>query len=132
MNINFQPISSRKVIRQLGLGAGGETQKKWTRMVQGRIQKYLPFRAIGSVGVAVNMGAADDFTQIIVRGDYMRYLYMGKVMVGKPKRAIDKDLVYTKTHNALAGPFWDRRLKQNEMPQMIAEITPELLRGLNK
>lgn len=132
MNINFQPISSQKLIRQLGLGPGGRTQEKWTRIVQTRIQKYLPFRAIGSVGMAVNMGASEDFTKIIVQGDYMRYLYQGEVMAGKPKRATNKDLVYTKTHNAMAGPFWDRRLEQNEMPVMVAEITPEILRGLKK
>lgn len=132
MNIHFQPISDKKLIRQLGLGPGGRVQQKWTRLVQARIQKYLPYRSVGSVGAAVNMGASNDFTSIEVRGDYMRYLYMGKVMAGKPKRAINKDLKYTKDINALAGPFWDRRLIQNEMPIMIAEITPEILKELKK
>lgn len=130
MNINFQPISSRKIIRQLGLGPGGRTQEKWTRLIQAHIMKYLPYRAVGSVEAAVNMGASDDFTEIVVRGDYMRYLYEGKVMAGKPKRAINKNLKYTKTKNALAGPFWDRRLKQNEMAIMVAEIIPEMMKEM--
>lgn len=130
MNINFQPISSRKIIRQLGLGPGGRTQQKWTRLVQTHMLKYLPYRAVGSVEAAVNIGASDDFTQIVVRGDYMRYLYEGKVMAGKPKKAINKDLKYTKTKNALAGPFWDRRLKQNEMAIMVAEIIPEMMKEM--
>lgn len=132
MNINFQPVSSHKLIRQLGLGPGGRTQQKWTRIVQAHMMKYLPYRAVGSVEAAVNMGASNDFTSIVVRGDYMRYLYEGKVMVGKPKRAINKNLKYTKTKNALAGPFWDRRLKQNEIAVMVAEITPEILKELRK
>lgn len=132
MNINFQPLSDKKLIRQLGLGPGGRTQQKWTRIVQAHMLKYLPYRAVGSVEAAVNMGASDDFTQIVVKGDYMRYLYMGKVMAGNPKRAINKDLHYTKNKNALAGPLWDRRLKQNELPVMIAEIMPEMMRGLKK
>ncbi len=132
MNVNFQPLSSQKLIQQLGLGPGGRAQQKWTRIVQAHMLKYLPYRAVGSVEAAVNMGASDDFTQIVVRGDYMRYLYMGKVMAGNPKRAINKDLRYTKSKNALAGPFWDRRLKQNEMAVMVAEITPEIKKGLKK
>lgn len=133
MNVNFQPFSSQKLIQKLGLGPGGKAQEKWTRIVQARMIKYLPARSeMGSVIHAVNMGASDDFTQIVVKGDYMRYLYEGKVMAGKPKRATDKDLEYTDSPNILAGPFWDRRLKQNEMAVMVAEITPEILKELRK
>ena len=131
MNIHFNPISPQKSEKQLGLGPGGSTQKKWTRIVQAHMMKYLPYRAVGSVEAAVNMGATEDGTAIIVRGDYMRYLYEGKVMAGKPKRATSKDLHYTKSKNALAGPFWDRRLKQNEMQAMVAEITPEIGKELH-
>lgn len=126
MNIHFNPISPQKSEKQLGLGPGGSTQKKWTRIVQAHMMKYLPYRAVGSVEAAVNMGATGDGTAIIVRGDYMRYLYEGKAMAGKPKRATSKNLRYTRSKNALAGPFWDRRLKQNEMQAMVAEITPEI------
>lgn len=132
MNIHFNPISPQKSEKQLGLGPGGSTQKKWTRIVQAHMMKYLPYRAVGSVEAAVNMGATEDGTAIIVRGDYMRYLYEGKVMAGKPKRATSKDLNYTKSKNALAGPFWDRRLKQNEIQVMVAEITPEIGKGLHE
>ena len=50
-------------------------------------------------------------------------------MVGKPKKAIDKDLRYTTTINRQAGPFWDRRLVQHEHEQMEKELLSYLERG---
>ena len=34
----------------------------------------------------------------------------------------DRDLVYTKTKNPQAGPYWDRALKAAEMPAMQADL----------
>lgn len=33
-----------------------------------------------------------------------------------------KDLVYTTTHNQQAGPYWDRRMIQNDMPGLEKEL----------
>ena len=67
-------------------------------------------------------GAAAEKGIVTVKGPQMKYLFYGKVMAGKPKRAIDKDLIYTKTYHPLAGPHWDTRLKQDKMEVLENEL----------
>lgn len=88
-----------------------------------RIKKYMPARDKQEPEKQLVIGAnAHKNGKVTIKGPQMRYLYYGKVMAGKPKRAIDKDLHYTHTINRQAGPFWDKRLKQNELSQMTGEL----------
>ena len=60
---------------------------------------------------------------IVVPEPTARYLYYGKAMEGPPPKTVtDRDLVYTKTKNPLAGPYWDRALKAAELPAMQADL----------
>lgn len=57
-----------------------------------------------------------DGRYIIYPGPYARYLYYGKVMVGRPpKVATDKDLVFTKTTHAKAQSHWFEAAKAQNL-----------------
>ena len=104
--------------------AGKKAQDFWINsIVIPRMKKYLPARDKQEPEKQLTIAGSTHKDGIVtIKGPQMRYLYEGKVMVGKPKRAIDVDLKYTTTINRQAGPFWDRRLIQNEMDAMETEM----------
>lgn len=104
--------------------AGKKAQDFWINsIVIPRMKKYMPARDKQEPEKQLTIAGSTHKDGIVtIKGPQMRYLYEGKVMVGKPKRAIDVDLKYTTTINRQAGPFWDRRLIQNEMDAMEAEM----------
>lgn len=104
--------------------AGKKAQDFWINsIVIPHMKKYMPARDKQEPEKQLTIAGSTHKDGIVtIKGPQMRYLYEGKVMVGKPKRAIDVDLKYTTTINRQAGPFWDRRLKQNEMDAMEAEM----------
>ena len=104
--------------------AGKKAQDFWINsIVIPRMKKYMPARDKQEPEKQLTIAGSTHKDGIVtIKGPQMRYLYEGKVMVGKPRRAIDVDLKYTTTINRQAGPFWDRRLIQNEMDAMEAEM----------
>lgn len=111
-----------ELIRRKGLNPSGRVQTYHTANVLRRIQKYMPYRT----GTLIKLTAAQtDISkpEIVTIAPQAAYLYYGKVMVGKvPKTVTDKDLVYTKDKNPLAGPFWDRALVTNEGPAIVQDL----------
>ena len=88
-----------------------------------RMKKYMPARDKQEPEKQLLIGAnTHKDGMVTIKGPQMQYLYYGKVMAGKPKRATGKDLHYTKTINRQAGAFWDKALKQNELKQMEKEL----------
>ena len=118
--VNMKPID--QILKAKGLTRGGDVQRYHTANVLRRIVKYMPYRS----GATIKLTQAQthiDTPEIVTDTPYARYLYYGKVMVGKaPKTVTDVDLQYTKDKNPLAGPFWDRRLKAAEIPAMQSEL----------
>lgn len=114
-----------QVKKRFGLQKGGPAQKHWTQnIVTPHLLPYEPYRTNGSVVNATRQGAAPPYDKIVIRGPHIRYLYMGKAMAGRaPKYVTDRDLRYTKSPHPKAGPFWDRRMKQNEMGELEEEMT---------
>lgn len=104
--------------------AGKKAQDFWINsIVIPRMKKYMPARDKQEPEKQLTIAGSTHKDGIVtIKGPQMRYLYEGKVMVGKPRQAIDVDLKYTTTINRQAGPFWDLRLKQNEMDAMEAEM----------
>lgn len=121
MKITVTKINPNKLAKRLGVSPGGKVQEFHTNNVARRIKKYLPYRNYGSVQKALDIGVNLKTGEIKVNLPYAKYLFYGKVMAGKPKRPTGKNLRYTAFPNTLAGPFWDRRLKQNEMKQITSE-----------
>lgn len=121
MKITVTKINPNKLAKRLGVSPGGKVQEFHTSNVARRIKKYLPYRNYGSVQKALDIGVNLKTGEIKVNLPYAKYLFYGKVMAGKPKRPTGKNLRYTAFPNTLAGPFWDRRLKQNEMKQITSE-----------
>lgn len=118
VKVEMRPVNV--ILNRLGVGADGDVQMQVTRVINHRITRYMPYRT----GVlATKLKHIKSPTEIEVLGPYARYQYFGKVMVGPPPKVVtDRDLVYTKTKNPLAGPFWDRRMMQAEGKQIANEI----------
>lgn len=111
--------------------ASKQVQDFWINgIVIPRMKKYMPARDKQEPEKQLVIGGASHKNGVVtVKGSQMQYLYYGKVMAGKPKKATQKDLNYTTTINRQAGPFWDRRLLQNEREQMEKELINYLERG---
>lgn len=118
VKVEMRPVNV--ILNRLGVGADGDVQMQVTRIINQRITRYMPYRT----GVlATKLKHIKSPTEIEVLGPYAGYQYFGKVMVGPPPKVVtDRDLVYTKTKNPLAGPFWDRRMMQAEGKQIANEI----------
>lgn len=104
--------------------ASKQVQDFWVNgIVIPRMKKYMPARDKQEPEKQLVIGGASHKNGVVtIKGPQMQYLYYGKVMAGKPKKATQKDLNYTTTINRQAGPFWDRRLLQNEREQMEKEL----------
>lgn len=114
--------SVRELIRRKGLAPGGAVQRQHTANVLRRIVRYLPYRS-GAMIKKTIIQTDINRPEIVTRTPYAKYLYYGKVMVGKaPKRVTDRPLQYTKDKNPLAGPRWDRRLVSAEGRLLAREL----------
>lgn len=87
---------------------------------------YLPFQA-GSLEKSGLTGTKIGSGEINYNSPYGRYLYYGKVMVGKaPKKLTDKDLQY---HGApMRGALWFERMKTDHKKD-IKRGASKILRG---
>ena len=123
VQINLKQLKNRVASKQV--------QDFWINgIVIPRMKKYMPARDKQEPEKQLVIGGASHKNGLVtIKGPQMQYLYYGKVMVGKPKKAIDKDLRYTTTINRQAGPFWDRRLEQHEHEQMEKELLSYRERG---
>jgi len=118
--VDMKPVN--RILKEKGLTAGGDVQRFHTANVVRRIQKFMPYRT-GALIKLMLMQSPVERPQVVIDAPQARYLYYGKVMVGKaPKVVTDKDLTYDKTKNPQAGPFWDRRLKAAEGKAMQADL----------
>ena len=122
----MNPVS--RIIRDKGLDASGDAQKFHTQNVLRRIQKYMPYRSGATIKIMIAQTSIQK-PEIVLDVPYGKYLFYGKVMVGKaPKRVTDRDLNYTKTKNPKAGKRWDLALSAAEGKQMAAELQRYLSR----
>ena len=118
--LKMNPVS--KIMSDKGIAPGGSVQAFHTNNVMRRIVKYMPYRSGATIKVMI---AQTDINKpyIVLDVPYAKYLYYGKVMVGRaPKKVTDVPLEYTKAKNPLAGPLWDRRLVAAEGAVMQREL----------
>ena len=114
----MNPVS--QIIQSKGLDSNGDVQKQLTFEVNRRIGRYMP-HLTGVLETKLKHVISD--AQIKVEGPYARYQYYGVAMGGSPpKHTTGRPLNYTKTFNPKAGPFWDRRLMQDEGPQIAEDL----------
>lgn len=141
--------SYQKVLDQMGVGPKGDVQKFYTQNILRRIVKYMPYRS-GATIKATQVQSSN--TEIRSMGPHVQMLYFGKVMIdpkinaagfqlsngqwrsrkGSHKVVTNRDLQYTRTHNPLAGPFWDRRLMAAEGSQIVSETQDYINRKVVK
>lgn len=137
VKVKVKPVS--QIIKDHGLDKDGPVQNYWTTMVNRRITRYMPFKS-GALATKLKFQASP--SSIVVLGPYANYQYRGKVMVnaktgkgpafipgvgyrykkGTVLKATERPLNYDTTKNPLAGDRWDKRLIENEMDAMIADL----------
>lgn len=78
---------------------------------------YLPFQS-GMLEKSGILGTVIGSGEVVWNAPYARYLYYGKVMVGRaPKKVINKDLQF---HGApKRGAFWFERMKSDHKKQIL-------------
>lgn len=120
ITVNMRPI--KQILKAKGLDASGDVQRFHTANVLQRIVRYMPYRS-GATIKQTRVQTDVSKPYIITDVPYGKYLYYGKVMVGKPpKKVTGKDLKYTKTKNPRAGPYWNRSLVAAEGDAMQADL----------
>ncbi len=120
VRVIMNPIQT--IINSKGLAPGGAIQQFHTANVLRRIVKYMPYRTGATIKLTVAQSPVQQ-TYIMTDVPYGKYLYYGKVMMGRaPKRVTEKDLEYTKSKNPQAGSYWDRRLMAAEGAAIRADL----------
>ena len=120
VKLKMNPVN--QIIRDKGLNASGDVQKFHTQNVLRRIQRYMPYRTGATIKVMIAQTNISK-PEIVLDVPYAKYLFYGKVMVGKaPKKVTSIDLNYTKTKNPKAGKRWDLALSAAEGNQIAADL----------
>lgn len=126
IKVDMAPV--QKIMDGLGVTARGDVQRFHTANVRRRIQKYMPYRSGATIKLMIIQSPVDE-PFIHVDAPYAQMLYYSKVMVdpvthaagfltengwrsrkGVKKVESDRDIMYDRTKNPQAGPYWDRRL----------------------
>lgn len=132
---------AKKIIREKGLGVGGDAQRFHTENVLKRVKRYMPFVSGGLYKLTV---AQTDINkpEIITSAPQAAYLYRGKKMVnaktgkgpafiqgvgyryrkGTILKATSTPLNYSKVKNPMAGPQWGKALVANEGDAIVADL----------
>lgn len=121
-NVRLKMKPTSQIEKRLGIDPGGDVQRFHTQNVLRRITKFMPYRTGATIKITV---AQTDINKpyIVTDVPYAKYLYYGKAMAGRaPKTVTNRDLVYTKTKNPQAGPFWDRALVAAEGKVIVREL----------
>ena len=124
--------SRKEILQAKGVEPGGDAQTFHTQNVLRRILRYMPYDS----GMTIKVTIAQTNVRrplIITNTPSARFLYHGKLMVsdvtgspwarkGETKHVVNTPLIYTKTKNPKAGPYWDRALSAAEGPAMAADV----------
>lgn len=107
--------STEKILLKRGLDKNGKAQKFMTHEIRRLSDKYVPYRN----GPLKNT-AIEKVDQIQYIQPYARYLWYGKVMVGKPKKATAKNLKYY--NGKLRGRFWVTRMWSDRGKEIVDSV----------
>lgn len=109
--------STSSILGARGLLKGGIVQKYVDSETLRLSDPYTPMQdhmLINSGALGTDIGSG----QVIWNSPYARYLYYGKLMVGRaPKTLTEKDLTF---HGApKRGAFWFERMKADHKPEIL-------------
>ncbi len=108
-----------KMLRSRGLESGGMVSLVTAQIIAREMDPYVPMAAGASAHMKNRRRVEAD--GVVYPGPYARYLYFGKVMIGRaPKRVTDRDLKY---HGApKRGAFWDKRMWRAKKKKVVREV----------
>ncbi len=128
MDYRLDMKAVKQLIGERGLEPMGRTQKYIDQEVIRSMVPYTPHLngvLIKSATIGTRIGSGE----IQQNAPYARYQYYGKLMVssvtgsawshGESKVVTDIDLVYNKSKNSQAGPYWFERMKADKKAQIL-------------
>ena len=119
MKVKIDTSSVAKILNDRGLQSGGKVQQKLTSEIYKQAEPYTPMRSKTLIRTA-EVGK-DHITYV---QPYSRYLYYGKVMVGKPpKQVTNKDLHYGS--GGKRGAMWIPRMWEEKKDEITKEVIKE-------
>ena len=138
MKITIYIPSADQLLNELGLQPDGPVQLFHTQNIMRRMMKYMPM----VTGTFTKQMVLSSAHSISINAPQAQYLYYGNRMVnsktgkgprwipgvgwrwpkGATLRPTTTPLHYTTTFHPLAGPYWDRRLMDNEKDEIVAEL----------
>lgn len=115
-----------KILSNLGLKPNGIVHKFFMQRVSERMLPYMPYRDYGTFQDALETGLSYPDATITIDLPYARKLYYGIAGGGSQSGSsgftFGSSINYTKRPHPKAGPFWDRRMMQDEGEILVREI----------
>lgn len=107
------------MLAKRGLQPNGAAQLMLSNEVARHCDPYVPMSGGSSAHMKNQRRVEPD--GVVYPGPYARYLYFGKVMVGRaPKKVTDRDLKY---HGApKRGAFWDKRMWKDKKHVILKSV----------
>lgn len=136
--LSMQPTST--ILRNRGLQAHGPVQKFIDQETIRLMAPYTP-ALNGILEKSVTLGTVVGSGELVYNDPKARYHYYGKLMVspttgssyakkGEKKVLTDKDLVHNKSRHPQAGPFWFKRMKADNMEDILKGAQAIANRGI--
>ena len=127
------------VLAQLGLDEGGRVQRIIDQRVIDYCQPYVPASPDRTLEFSAQISTEIGSGQVVWNTPYAHYQYMGIVYgpnipsiqdgvlmgffspPGRPKYPTDRELIYDRAQNPLAGPRWFERMKADRLNDILDE-----------
>ena len=115
ININLDAVAT--ILAKRGLEPGGKAQRFMSSEIQRLSDPYAPFdNGILKSNVSMSL----DGTQIIYNSPYAQRMWYGKVMVGNPLEATDKDIKFQ--GSPMRGKEWVTRAMIDRKQDVIDAV----------
>lgn len=119
MKVKIDTSSVAKILNDRGLQSGGKVQQKLTSEIYKQAEPYTPMRNKTLIRTAEV--AKDHITYV---QPYSRYLYYGKVMVGRaPKTVTNRNLQFAGSPKR--GAMWIPRMWEEKKDEITKEVIKE-------
>lgn len=122
MSTTVKFSNPNKIFTGLGLKPGGKVHKYFMIRAGDRMKDYVPRREFDRFVLAIDQDRNFEQGYWHWKMKWAAKLYYGMTSSGK-------QINYTKTPNAKAGPYWDVRMVQDQGEALVREIQSYMRNG---
>lgn len=121
INVNLDSVAT--ILAKRGLEPGGKAQRFMTSEIYRLSMPYTPFD-----NNPLSTNVTIDANSITYNSPYARRMYYGKVMVGNPLAATDKDIKFQGA--PMRGAKWVERAMVDRKQDVINAVNEFIKRGI--